>query len=191
MTLATNLPSAGVLVLAVFAAAAVIGALAMLMRRHQDALPLLAVFALPFRVPISSGGRTVNLLVPLYLVVAAGFLAVLLPAVLEARRRGSLRVPRPRRELAFWGTPAGMTWLLKARVALYALQSDLLRRRTPRAAENLAVLLPPLRRCCSCSCAMVRWTPRAAAAMPRRRGRRWRSCSPGWASSSTTASRCS
>ncbi len=123
MTLATKLPSAGVLVLAVFAAAVVIGALAMLMRRHQDALPMLAVFALPFRVPISSGGRTVNLLVPLYLVVAAGVLAVLLPALLEARRRGSLRVPRPRRELAFWGTPAGMTWLLGASVLLYALQS--------------------------------------------------------------------
>ncbi len=123
VTLATKLPSAGVLVLAVFAAAVVIGALAVLMRRHQDALPMLAVFALPFRVPISSGGRTVNLLVPLYLVAAAGFFAVLLPAVLEARRRGSLRVPRPRRELAFWGTPAGMTWLLGASVLLYALQS--------------------------------------------------------------------
>ncbi len=123
VTLATKLPSAGLLVLAVLAAAVVIGALAMLMRRHQDALPMLAVFALPFRVPISSGGRTVNLLVPLYLVVAAGVLAVLLPAVLEARRTGSLKVRRPRRELAFWGTPAGMTWLLGASVVVYALQS--------------------------------------------------------------------
>ena len=39
---------------------------------RPDALPLLAVLALPFRLPISTGGRTVNLLIPLYLVVGAG-----------------------------------------------------------------------------------------------------------------------
>jgi O-antigen ligase len=122
-TLATKLPSAGVLILAVLAVAVVIGALAVLMRRHADALPMLAVLALPFRVPISTGGRTVNLLVPLYLVVAAGVFAVLLPAMLEARRTGGWRPRWPRRELAFWGTPAGMTWLLAASVLLYALQT--------------------------------------------------------------------
>ena len=72
VTLATKLPSAGALALAALAAAVVIGALVVLMRRRPDALPLLAIFALPFRVPISTGGRTVNLLVPLYLVLAAG-----------------------------------------------------------------------------------------------------------------------
>ncbi len=36
--------------------------LAVLMRRRPDAFPLLAVLALPFRVPISADGRTVNLL---------------------------------------------------------------------------------------------------------------------------------
>jgi len=123
MTLATKLPSTGALVLAAVLAAFVIGALVVVMRRHEDALAMLAVFALPFRVPISTGGRTVNLLVPLYLVVAAGAIAHLLPAVLEARRTGGLRLPRPRRELAFWATPAGMTWLLGASVLLYALQS--------------------------------------------------------------------
>ena len=74
VTLATKLPSAGALVLAALAAAVVIGALVVLMRRQQDALPMLAVFALPFRVPISTGGRTVNLLVPLYLVARGGHL---------------------------------------------------------------------------------------------------------------------
>ncbi|HUH82106.1 MAG TPA: hypothetical protein VLZ06_12350, partial [Solirubrobacteraceae bacterium] len=86
VTLATKLPSTGVLVLAAVAAALVIGALAVLMRRYEDALPMLTIFALPFRVPISTGGRTVNLLVPLYLVVAAGVLARLLPVLLEVRR---------------------------------------------------------------------------------------------------------
>ena len=116
VTLATKLPSAGALALAALAAAVVIGALVVLMRRHGDALPMLAVLALPFRVPISTGGRTVNLLVPLYLVVAAGVIAHLLPAVLEARRTGGFGLRRPRRELAFWGTPAGMTWLLAGSV---------------------------------------------------------------------------
>ncbi len=40
------------------------------------------MLALPFRVPISTGGNTSNLLVPLYFVVAAGALAWLVPALL-------------------------------------------------------------------------------------------------------------
>ena len=63
----------------------VIGALVVLMRRHADAFPLLAILALPFRLPISADGRTVNLLIPLYLVVAAGTLAHLLPRAAQAR----------------------------------------------------------------------------------------------------------
>ena len=90
VTLATKLPSAGALVLAVLAAAVVIGALAMLMRRHQDALPMLAVFALPFRVPISSGGRTVNLLVPCTWSWRRASSPLLLPAVLAGAPDGEL-----------------------------------------------------------------------------------------------------
>jgi O-antigen ligase len=145
LALASKLPSAGVLVAAAALAVVVIGALVVVMRRHEDAFALLAVLALPFRVPISSGGRTVNLLVPLYLVVAAGAVAYLLPALLQAwrdRRTGALRLPRPRRELAFWGTPAGMTWLLGASVLLYALQttysSD-----AAKGGENLLVFYLP------------------------------------------------
>ena len=40
--------------------------------RRPTALPLAAVAALPFRVPIAVGGSTSNLLVPLYLVVGGG-----------------------------------------------------------------------------------------------------------------------
>ena len=42
--------------------------------RRPWLLAVLAMLALPFRVPIQSGGLTSNLLVPLYLVVAAGSL---------------------------------------------------------------------------------------------------------------------
>ena len=43
------------------------------------------MLALPFRVPIQSGGATSNLLVPLYLVVAAGSLAWIVPVLRGAQ----------------------------------------------------------------------------------------------------------
>jgi hypothetical protein len=45
---------------------------AWLVTRRPGLLPVAAVAVLPFRIPIASGGDTANLLVPLYLVVAAG-----------------------------------------------------------------------------------------------------------------------
>jgi putative inorganic carbon (HCO3(-)) transporter len=55
---------------------AVTAALAYVFRRWPVLLPLAIVAALPFRVPLHSGGDTANLLVPLYLVIAGGVLAV-------------------------------------------------------------------------------------------------------------------
>ncbi len=55
-----------------------VSALALAFRRWPILLPLAIVAALPFRVPLHAGGDTANLLVPLYLVIAAGVLAVLL-----------------------------------------------------------------------------------------------------------------
>ncbi len=55
---------------------AVTAALAYVFRRWPILLPLAIVAALPFRVPLHSGGDTANLLVPLYLVIAGGVLAV-------------------------------------------------------------------------------------------------------------------
>ncbi|MFL5861008.1 MAG: O-antigen ligase family protein [Solirubrobacteraceae bacterium] len=54
--------------------AALLGAAALLVRRPRLVAPL-AVLALPFRIPIATGGTTANLLVPLYFVVAAAALA--------------------------------------------------------------------------------------------------------------------
>jgi putative inorganic carbon (hco3(-)) transporter len=53
----------------------VVAGLAWLMLRRPEALPLLAVAALPFRVPVSVGDSAANLLVPLYVVIAAGCVA--------------------------------------------------------------------------------------------------------------------
>ncbi|HWM55921.1 MAG TPA: O-antigen ligase family protein [Solirubrobacterales bacterium] len=49
--------------------------LAAIFDRWPFAMPLAIVAALPFRIPLESGGDTANLLVPLYLVIAGGVLA--------------------------------------------------------------------------------------------------------------------
>ncbi len=56
--------------------------LAVLIRRRPFLLGLLAVLTLPFRVSVSAGGSSADLLVPLYFVIAAGALAFAVPAAL-------------------------------------------------------------------------------------------------------------
>ncbi len=85
-----------------------VAALTYLFRRWPVLLPLAIVATLPFRIPLHAGGDTANLLVPLYLVIAAGVLVTLL------RDWSAPRVTQPARALA---------WLLAAAVVLYALQT--------------------------------------------------------------------
>ena len=113
---------------------AVVAALAVLIHRRPRAFPLLAVFALPFRLPIATGGSTSNLLIPLYLVVGAGALAYAVPrlsgahppvpppAAPEVSRDGT---SPPVREgwFARLVSPRGLEWLLAASVVLYGLQA--------------------------------------------------------------------
>jgi O-antigen ligase len=135
------------LILYLLGAAVVVTALVLVMRRSSEAFPLLAIFALPFRLPISADGRTVNLLIPLYLVVASGTLAHLLGR--RARAHTAVGVKRlagePRRsprELAFWTSPRGLEWLLFGSVGLYALQA-IYSSDHARAAENIAFFYLP------------------------------------------------
>jgi O-antigen ligase len=88
-------------------AAATIGGLAYGFRRWPILMPLAIVFAIPFRVPLHAGGDTANLLVPLYLVIAAAVVATLLRDWSE---------PPPGH------APRALAWLLAAAVVLYALQ---------------------------------------------------------------------
>jgi O-antigen ligase len=132
--IATSLPSAPVLAAAVLVALVAIAGLTFVMRRDPRAFPLLAVIALPFRLPISADGRTVNLLLPLYAVVAAGIFAHLLPRLLR-RSGGSDSVPATR-------PPMLLDWLLLASVGLYALQ--IVYSADPaKGAENLAFFYIP------------------------------------------------
>jgi O-antigen ligase len=145
---AATLPGAGTLAALLAAALVVIALLVALMRRHQQALPLLAVAALPFRLPIATGGRTVNLLIPLYLVVGAGTITFLIPRLLTAvaaRRAGSAPAresgPSPR-ELAWWTSASGLQALLFGAVALYALQA-IYSTDHARAGENILAFYIP------------------------------------------------
>ncbi len=151
--IATSLPSAPVLTAVGLGGLLAVGALAVVMRSDPRAFPLLAVLALPFRLPISTDGRTVNLLLPLYAVVAAGTIVHLLPRWLA--RRGADSQARPpvaqararvapvmRARVALARPPMALDWLLLATVLLYSLQalysSDL-----GKAAENVAFFYLP------------------------------------------------
>jgi len=129
----------GVLVLAL-----VVG-LAVIIRRRPAVLPVLAVAALPFRVPIATSGTTSNLLVPLYLVVAAGAISMIFQALrAPAAKRmpdpavpKSTLVPRTARARAArsdtlgassggGGSPGSAGWierLIALYIVLYAVQS--------------------------------------------------------------------
>jgi putative inorganic carbon (HCO3(-)) transporter len=101
---------------AVAAAAAVVGlgvvaAIALLIARRPALFAALAIVTLPFRVPIQAGGSTSNLLVPLYLVIAAGALAYIVQAF-----RDDEAVASP-------NEPGWTERVLAGYVVLYAIQS--------------------------------------------------------------------
>ena len=79
---------------AVAAALVALAVLAFLMARRPLLLPLLAIAALPFRIPVEAAGQTSNLLVPLYGVIAAGALAQLPALFADRRPAGTHERPR-------------------------------------------------------------------------------------------------
>ena len=116
---------------AVVVGLALVALLTTVLARSPELLPVLAVAAVPFRVPLAIGDVTASLLVPLYGVVAAGVLAAALRA---GSRRGPRRRPEP--------PPGGVELALVAAVALYAAQS-LYSADFPKALETLAFFYIP------------------------------------------------
>jgi O-antigen ligase len=89
-----------------------VAGLAVLFDRKPAWLPVAAAATLPFRVPIASGGSTSNLLVPLYLVVAAGAAGYAVPRLLGREREEAGRAP------------GVLEWTLAVYLALYGIQSS-------------------------------------------------------------------
>jgi putative inorganic carbon (hco3(-)) transporter len=102
--------AAGLIVLALAARA---------IQRRPELLALAAGVALPFRVPIESGGDTANLLVPLYVVIAAGALAYALPRLRPPRGLDDLEHDEAERERG----RGPLEWLLAGAIVLYAVQA--------------------------------------------------------------------
>ncbi len=138
--LAGSLPSAGTIAVVLAVCAIAAAALAVLMRRRPEAFPLLAVLALPFRVPISASGRTVNLLIPLYVVIGAAALGLLLPKLLGRDPGESGHAPRG--DAATEQAIRWLQWLLLGAVALYVLQIAYSPDRA-KAAENVVFFYLP------------------------------------------------
>ncbi len=97
-------------------ALAAVAAAAVLVAKRPEVLAGAVIVALPFRIPISAGGVTSNLLVPLYFVVAAGAVAFI---VTTLRGRASPEAATPPRD----GPIRWLEWLLAGYVVLYALQA--------------------------------------------------------------------
>jgi len=103
-------------VLGAAVAVVVLFVLARLISPRSQLIGPLAVLALPFRIPLQSGPSTSNLLVPLYLVVAVGALAWIIPILRDER------VPAPRPD-GSGGWAARVERLLALTIVLYAVQS--------------------------------------------------------------------
>jgi O-antigen ligase len=116
-----------------------VAAMTVLFRRRPVLLPLALIAAIPFRIPIHAGGHEANLLIPLYLVIGSGVLAVAWEHWKEHQERrsagGAAGEAPPRADRGSRGgvssavtgpAAGGLTLLpkvLAAVIVLYALQS--------------------------------------------------------------------
>jgi O-antigen ligase len=121
------------------AALATVAVLAGAFHRWPILLPLAVIFTLPFRVPLHAGGDTANLLIPLYLVIAAGALSMALrewrvggvplaqrrPVFRTAglARKADSKAKNPASERDTPNPPTLLPYVLAGVVLLYALQT--------------------------------------------------------------------
>jgi len=127
--------------------------LAWSMTRHALVLPLLVLAALPFRVPIEVGGTTSNLLVPLYVVIAAGAVAAVARGL---RERTGFRPPVTASG-DLWA-PGWLERLLALSVALYGIQATY-SADFDKALQQIAFFIVPFA-LLFVLLAQIEWTPR-------------------------------
>ncbi len=94
-----------------------VAAAALVISKRPALLAAAVIIALPFRIPIQTGGETKNLLVPLYFVIAAGAVAFIVGA-LRGERPAGLRSAPDRNPRVRW-----LERLLALYVVLYGVQS--------------------------------------------------------------------
>jgi putative inorganic carbon (HCO3(-)) transporter len=133
-----------------------VGALALLMDRRPLVLPLLVIVALPFRIPIQVGGTTSNLLVPLYLVIAAGALGAIARGLREDAV-GSSAAADGEGNGAPW-SPGWLERLLALSVALYGIQATY-SADFDKALQQIAFFIVPFA-LLFVLLAQIEWTPR-------------------------------
>jgi putative inorganic carbon (hco3(-)) transporter len=121
-----------------------LAALVAVFARWREAFPIAAFAVLPLRVPLEIGGDTANLLVPLYLVIAAGAISSLTTGRQLPDRRRS------------W--PLYLRYALAATLVLYAIQSAY-SRDVANAIENAGFFLVPFAVMFALLCE-VQWTRR-------------------------------
>jgi O-antigen ligase len=100
-----------------------IGLLAVLFARRPEALPVVAVAVLPFRIPVAAAGTTANLLVPLYLVIAAGCAAYALRRVRDSATPSRPQPVDPGADRPPIFRANALPVALASFIVLYALQS--------------------------------------------------------------------
>jgi putative inorganic carbon (hco3(-)) transporter len=127
-----------------------LAALVVTFRRWREAFPIAAFAVLPLRVPLEIGGDTANLLVPLYLVIAAGAIA----SVSRLSSLVSRETSDGRRET--W--PRWLRYALAATLVLYAIQTAY-SRDVANAIENAGFFLVPFAVMFALLCE-VQWTRR-------------------------------
>jgi putative inorganic carbon (hco3(-)) transporter len=129
-------------------------------RRFRWALPVSLFAVLPLRVPVHLGGQTSHLLVPLYLVIAAGLVSCAYSALVE---RAAANHGRPGEEastanLTDWPPAVWLYRVLAVTLLLYAIQTAY-SADVSNAIENASFFLVPFA-VMLMLLAEVRWTDR-------------------------------
>ena len=148
------------LIAVIVAWVAAVGGGAVAFYRVPWAFPVSAFAALPLRIPVQIGGETSHLLLPLYLVIAAGFVCFAYRALAHAKE-DAMDNPAPAAGDAARGDAPLVTWLYRALAAtlvVYAVQTAY-SVHVSNAIENAAFFLVPFA-VMFVLLTEVNWTPR-------------------------------